>query len=142
MLVLFLLPSHLPRPPYRTYPPTPAGRMLVDLAATVPDGIVCFFVSYLYMDTIVSRWNDMGILQVGQGLPLCRVGGGGLRRLRCGRLQGVAWGGCAADACAAGACRCAWPPGVRLATAALIWWRPLPVACSLAGIPCCCAAGS
>ncbi|KAL4423122.1 hypothetical protein ABPG77_004805 [Micractinium sp. CCAP 211/92] len=39
------------------------GRMLVDLAATVPDGIVCFFVSYLYMDTIVSRWNDMGILQ-------------------------------------------------------------------------------
>lgn len=44
--------------------------MLVDLAATVPDGIVCFFVSYLYMDTIVSRWNDMGILQVG------RLGGG------------------------------------------------------------------
>ena len=40
--------------------------MLVDLEATVPDGIVCFFVSYLYMDTIVSRWNDMGILQVGR----------------------------------------------------------------------------
>jgi DNA excision repair protein ERCC-2 len=40
--------------------------MLVDLAATVPDGVVCFFVSYSYMDTIVSRWNDMGILQARQ----------------------------------------------------------------------------
>jgi DNA excision repair protein ERCC-2 len=39
------------------------GRMLVDLAATVPDGIVCFFVSYHYMDSIVSRWHEMGILQ-------------------------------------------------------------------------------
>lgn len=36
--------------------------MLVDLAAVVPDGIICFFVSYSYMDSIVSRWNDMGIL--------------------------------------------------------------------------------
>jgi DNA excision repair protein ERCC-2 len=43
----------------------PAGRMLVELASVVPDGIVCFFVSYLYMDTIVSKWNDMGILEVG-----------------------------------------------------------------------------
>ena len=40
------------------------GRMLVDLAAAIPDGIVCFFVSYSYMDAIVSRWNDMGILKV------------------------------------------------------------------------------
>lgn len=40
------------------------GRMLVDLAAAIPDGIVCFFVSYSYMDSIVSRWNDMGILKV------------------------------------------------------------------------------
>ncbi|KFM24481.1 DNA repair helicase UVH6 [Auxenochlorella protothecoides] len=38
------------------------GRMLLDLAAVVPDGIICFFVSYSYMDSIVSRWNDMGIL--------------------------------------------------------------------------------
>ena len=38
------------------------GRMLVDLAGTVPDGMVCFFVSYLYMDQIVSKWNEMGIL--------------------------------------------------------------------------------
>lgn len=38
------------------------GRMLVDLAATVPDGIICFFVSYTYMDSIVSTWQGMGIL--------------------------------------------------------------------------------
>lgn len=39
------------------------GRMLVELAAAIPDGIVCFFVSYSYMDKIVSKWHDMGILQ-------------------------------------------------------------------------------
>ena len=39
------------------------GRMLVDLAATVPDGIICFFVSYSYMDSIVSAWQSMGILE-------------------------------------------------------------------------------
>eukprot|EP00213_Chloropicon_mariensis_P001992 CAMPEP_0197480652 /NCGR_PEP_ID=MMETSP1309-20131121/42434_1 /TAXON_ID=464262 /ORGANISM="Genus nov. species nov., Strain RCC998" /LENGTH=738 /DNA_ID=CAMNT_0043022669 /DNA_START=139 /DNA_END=2351 /DNA_ORIENTATION=+ len=39
------------------------GKLLVDLSAVVPDGIVCFFVSYLYMDKIVSQWNDMGILR-------------------------------------------------------------------------------
>lgn len=45
-----------------TNPIAISGRMLVDLAAVVPDGIICFFVSYSYMDSIVSRWNDMGIL--------------------------------------------------------------------------------
>lgn len=40
------------------------GRLLVDLAAVIPDGIVCFFVSYSYMDLIISKWNDLGILQV------------------------------------------------------------------------------
>ncbi|KAG2438141.1 hypothetical protein HXX76_005750 [Chlamydomonas incerta] len=39
------------------------GRLLVDLSATVPDGIVAFFVSYRYMDQIISKWHDMGILQ-------------------------------------------------------------------------------
>ena len=47
------------------------GRMLVELAAAIPDGIVCFFVSYSYMDSIVSRWNDMGILKVLS--PCCRA---------------------------------------------------------------------
>jgi len=39
-----------------------AGRLLVELAAAVPDGLVSFFVSYSYMDSIVSRWHEMGIL--------------------------------------------------------------------------------
>lgn len=39
------------------------GRLLIELASTVPDGIVCFFVSYHYMDSIVSRWHEMGVLQ-------------------------------------------------------------------------------
>jgi DNA excision repair protein ERCC-2 len=38
------------------------GRLLVDLAAVVPDGMVCFFVSYSYMDSIVAAWHDSGIL--------------------------------------------------------------------------------
>jgi DNA excision repair protein ERCC-2 len=40
------------------------GRLLLEMASAVPDGIVCFFASYSYMDGIVSSWNDMGILQV------------------------------------------------------------------------------
>ncbi|KAG0451464.1 hypothetical protein HPP92_026404 [Vanilla planifolia] len=39
------------------------GRLLLEMVAAVPDGIVCFFVSYSYMDGIVNSWNDMGILQ-------------------------------------------------------------------------------
>lgn len=38
------------------------GKMVVELASIVPDGLVCFFVSYRYMDQIVAKWNDMGIL--------------------------------------------------------------------------------
>ena len=40
------------------------GRMLIELAAAIPDGLVCFFVSYSYMDKIVSKWHDMGVLTV------------------------------------------------------------------------------
>lgn len=39
------------------------GRLLLEMVAAVPDGIVCFFVSYSYMDGIVNSWNEMGILQ-------------------------------------------------------------------------------
>ncbi|KAG0454476.1 hypothetical protein HPP92_023768 [Vanilla planifolia] len=39
------------------------GRLLLEMVAAVPDGIVCFFVSYSYMDGIINSWNDMGILQ-------------------------------------------------------------------------------
>ena len=40
------------------------GRMLIELSSAIPDGIVSFFVSYSYMDKIISKWNEMGILQV------------------------------------------------------------------------------
>ncbi|KAL0084671.1 hypothetical protein F4703DRAFT_1855431 [Phycomyces blakesleeanus] len=38
------------------------GQIMVEFSKIVPDGIVCFFPSYLYMEQIVSMWNDMGIL--------------------------------------------------------------------------------
>jgi len=33
------------------------GRLLVDLSTIVPDGIVCFFPSYMYMEKIIREWN-------------------------------------------------------------------------------------
>jgi DNA excision repair protein ERCC-2 len=38
------------------------GQILIDLSCIVPDGVVCFFPSYLYMESIVTMWNDMGLL--------------------------------------------------------------------------------
>jgi DNA excision repair protein ERCC-2 len=38
------------------------GNLLVEMSAIVPDGIVCFFTSYYYMEEIVSFWNEMGLL--------------------------------------------------------------------------------
>lgn len=40
------------------------GKLLVEMVSIVPDGIVCFFVSYSYMDEIIATWNDSGILKV------------------------------------------------------------------------------
>ena len=40
------------------------GRLLLEMVSVVPDGIVCFFVSYSYMDGIVNTWNETGILKV------------------------------------------------------------------------------
>lgn len=39
------------------------GRILIDMSATVPDGLVAFFVSYSYMEQIVSKWHETGVLQ-------------------------------------------------------------------------------
>lgn len=38
------------------------GALLTELAEIVPDGMICFFPSYQYMEDIVSMWHDMGIL--------------------------------------------------------------------------------
>eukprot|EP00053_Salpingoeca_punica_P015640 m.144471 g.144471 ORF g.144471 m.144471 type:complete len:764 (-) comp16769_c0_seq4:286-2577(-) len=38
------------------------GSLLVELASVVPDGMVCFFVSYEYMEAMVEQWHDKGII--------------------------------------------------------------------------------
>ena len=76
------------------------GRMLIELSAAIPDGVVCFFVSYSYMDKIVSKWHDMGVLTVGclpctdTVMPAWTYGnassGRGVVRLCSGPMQGGA----------------------------------------------------
>ncbi|MBW0469071.1 hypothetical protein O181_008786 [Austropuccinia psidii MF-1] len=39
------------------------GTILIEYCKIVPDGIVVFFPSYLYMESIVAAWHDMGILK-------------------------------------------------------------------------------
>uniref|UniRef100_A0A8C5QHE9 General transcription and DNA repair factor IIH helicase subunit XPD n=1 Tax=Leptobrachium leishanense TaxID=445787 RepID=A0A8C5QHE9_9ANUR len=38
------------------------GNLLLEMSAVVPDGIVCFFTSYQYMENIVASWYEQGIL--------------------------------------------------------------------------------
>ena len=38
------------------------GKLLVEAAKNVPDGICCFFTSYQYMEQIVSFWDKAGVL--------------------------------------------------------------------------------
>jgi DNA excision repair protein ERCC-2 len=38
------------------------GTMLVELSSIVPDGMVCFFTSYKYMEHILVKWSEMGVL--------------------------------------------------------------------------------
>eukprot|EP00550_Attheya_septentrionalis_P001898 CAMPEP_0198285108 /NCGR_PEP_ID=MMETSP1449-20131203/4420_1 /TAXON_ID=420275 /ORGANISM="Attheya septentrionalis, Strain CCMP2084" /LENGTH=869 /DNA_ID=CAMNT_0043982371 /DNA_START=47 /DNA_END=2656 /DNA_ORIENTATION=- len=39
------------------------GAMLVDLCSNIPDGVVAFFTSYSYMESIISEWDGMGVLR-------------------------------------------------------------------------------
>ena len=39
------------------------GKLLVELSQTVPDGIVCFFTSYRYMEYMIVQWSQMNILR-------------------------------------------------------------------------------
>ncbi|KAJ3086145.1 DNA-dependent ATPase of the nucleotide excision repair factor 4 complex, partial [Quaeritorhiza haematococci] len=39
------------------------GNILLEYAKAVPDGLVAFFPSYLYMESIVAAWNELGMLQ-------------------------------------------------------------------------------
>jgi DNA excision repair protein ERCC-2 len=38
------------------------GRLLIDLSAVVPDGIVAFFTSYRFMEDMITAWYADGIL--------------------------------------------------------------------------------
>eukprot|EP01039_Chlorochromonas_danica_P002251 gene2251-2465_t len=38
------------------------GQLLIDVCASVPDGVCAFFTSYQYMEYVVERWERMGIL--------------------------------------------------------------------------------
>ena len=38
------------------------GKLIVELAQIVPDGIVVFFTSYKYMENMILQWNEMKIL--------------------------------------------------------------------------------
>ncbi|XP_070578427.1 general transcription and DNA repair factor IIH helicase subunit XPD-like [Ptychodera flava] len=38
------------------------GNLLVEMSSIVPDGIVSFFTSYVYMETIVAHWYEQGII--------------------------------------------------------------------------------
>ncbi|KAF8822493.1 Dna excision repair helicase, partial [Cardiosporidium cionae] len=38
------------------------GNLLIELCKSVPDGMVCFFTSYTYMEQVFSKWYEMGVL--------------------------------------------------------------------------------
>lgn len=38
------------------------GNLCVELAGTIPDGMVTFFTSYVYMEQMISMWHEMGII--------------------------------------------------------------------------------
>lgn len=39
------------------------GNMLVELCSVIPDGVVAFFTSYSYMESLISEWDAIGILR-------------------------------------------------------------------------------
>ena len=45
------------------------GSILIEYSKIVPDGVVAFFPSYLYMESIVAAWNDM----VSRSVPSCVI---------------------------------------------------------------------
>lgn len=39
------------------------GNLAVELCGLIPDGLVVFFTSYVYMEQVVSMWHEMGIIR-------------------------------------------------------------------------------
>lgn len=48
------------------------GNLLVEMSAVVPDGLVCFFVSYQYLENTVASWYEQ-VCFVITHLPLSSV---------------------------------------------------------------------
>jgi len=38
------------------------GNLLAEVVSIVPDGVVCFFTSYLYMETVVAAWYEQEVI--------------------------------------------------------------------------------
>jgi len=38
------------------------GSLLAETVSIVPDGVVCFFTSYIYMENVVAAWYDQGVI--------------------------------------------------------------------------------
>ncbi|KAK6089653.1 hypothetical protein P3W45_001419 [Vairimorpha bombi] len=38
------------------------GTLIIELSKSVPDGLICFFPSYIYMEEIVSLWSESNII--------------------------------------------------------------------------------
>jgi len=38
------------------------GNLLAEMVSIVPDGVVCFFTSYLYMESVVAAWYEQEII--------------------------------------------------------------------------------
>ena len=38
------------------------GNLLLDMVQVVPDGLVCFFTSYVYMEYIIASWYEQGLI--------------------------------------------------------------------------------
>jgi DNA excision repair protein ERCC-2 len=39
------------------------GQILLEMTRCVPDGIVCFFPSYIYLEGIVGMWHEMRVIE-------------------------------------------------------------------------------
>lgn len=39
------------------------GQLLLNLINLIPDGVVVFFPSYNFLDTIKAGWNELGMMQ-------------------------------------------------------------------------------
>ncbi len=57
------------------------GSILIEMSKSVPDGVVAFFPSYLYMESIVAAWNDMASTCLDQSRCSCAH--------NCNGLQGI-----------------------------------------------------